>query len=325
MDQLMELEILITLFFQNLGTWLAPFFKIITFLGNEEFYLIVMPAIFWCVDATLGFRLAIMLVMTNSINGYFKVIFHSPRPYWVNSNVKAYIAETSFGLPSGHAQNAFGMWGILAATLKKTWVTIICVITIILIGLSRIYLGVHFSRDVISGWVLGGLLILLYLAIEKPIGRWIGKKSSWFKVLLTFLAAMGIVGLGLLFTFISHFKFQLPSTWISQAEASGNLTPDPFNIEGYFTIAGVWFGFISGYILTLAKKGKIIISGSIWKRIARYLVGILGLLALYLGLKLIFPDTYNWVGFLFRFIRYSLIGFWVSAAAPWLFEKLRLN
>ena len=58
MDALMQFEILITLFFQHLGTWLALPFKAVTFLGTEEFYLLVLPALYWCVDATVGFRMS---------------------------------------------------------------------------------------------------------------------------------------------------------------------------------------------------------------------------------------------------------------------------
>ena len=182
MDTLMQFEILITLFFQHLGTWLTIPFTAITFLGNEEFYLLVLPALYWCIDAMLGFQVGVMLVLTNSINGILKIIFHSPRPFWVDSRVKAYTSETSFGLPSGHAQNAASIWGTLAVGLKKKWATIICVAAIILIGLSRIYLGVHFTRDVICGWLIGLALLLIYFCSEPGASVAAALDSSWMVV-----------------------------------------------------------------------------------------------------------------------------------------------
>ena len=223
-DQLMQFEIQITLFLQNLGTWLTIPFKVITFLGNEEFYLLIMPALYWCIDAALGFRMGVMLVMTNSLNGYLKTLFHSPRPFWVDSRVKAYVSETTFGLPSGHAQNAASIWGILAASLKKRWTTIICVLAILLIGLSRIYLGVHFTRDVLVGWIIGLLLVVLYLLFEKPVSNWIGSKSLSFKIILSFLISLVIIGVGLLVNALAG-NWQVPTVWVNQALAAGAAAP----------------------------------------------------------------------------------------------------
>jgi Membrane-associated phospholipid phosphatase len=324
MDILMQFEIQITLFFQHLGTWLTIPFRAITALGNEEFYILVFPALYWCVDATLGFRMGVMLVFSNTVNGFFKTLFHSPRPFWVDSRVKAYSSETSFGLPSGHSQNAAAIWGIFAATLKKKWITVVCCISIFLIGISRIFLGVHFTRDVLTGWLIGLILIFVYLWLEKPIQKWIQPKSLTVKIGLIFLVSLLIIGIGYAGNATSiHWPF--PSAWTSQAIAAGADAPDPYNMEGTFTIAGVWFGFTAGYAWLLAKKGNILIQGTTSKKVARYLVGLVGVGLLYLGLKLVFPTSPEWFGFVMRYVRYALIGIWVSAVAPLLFEKMKLD
>ena len=324
MDQVMQFEIQITLFIQHIFAGFVNPFKAITFLGNEEFYLVVMPALYWCIDATLGFRLGVMLVMTNSINGYIKVLFHSPRPFWMDSRVKAYISETSFGFPSGHSQNAAAMWGMMAASLKKKWATSVCVVIIFLIGLSRIFLGIHFTRDVIGGWIIGLLLVFLYLLIEKPLSSWIGAKSLLYKISVSFLVSLLIIALGYLINAF-FINWQIPAAWVHQALASGAEAPEPFSLEGNFTIAGVWFGFTTGYAWLLQRKGKVIVQGSIGKRIGRYFVGLFGVGILYLGLKLVFPATPDVLGFALRYLRYALIGLWVTAIAPILFERLHLD
>jgi len=324
MDLLMQFEIQITLFFQHLGAWLVYPFSAITFLGNEEFYILILPALYWCVDATLGFRLAAMLVLTNSLNGYLKVLFHSPRPYWVDARVKAYAGESSFGLPSGHSQNAASLLGILAASFKKKWLTIVCILLTLLIGLSRIYLGVHFTRDVIAGWIIGALLVVVYLLIEKPIARWIGSKSLGYKIGISFLVSLAIIAIGLLLN-IPFSHWQMPSAWVNQALAADDTVPDPLNQDGTFTIAGVWFGFMAGYAWWLHRKGKIIIAGPAGKRIERYLLGLAGVAVLYIGLKLVTPASPDGLEFCLRYVRYALIGLWVSALAPLLFEKLHLD
>jgi membrane-associated phospholipid phosphatase len=324
MDTLMQIEIQINLFFQGLGVWLTGPFQAITFLGNETFYLLIMPAFYWCIDATLGFRMGVMLVFTNSINGYLKVLFHSPRPYWIDSRVKAFISETSFGLPSGHAQNAASIWGILAASLKRTWLTIVCVVIVILIGLSRIYLGVHFTRDVLAGWLIGILLIVTYMLIERPVSNWISNKPLTLKIAASFIVSIIIIGVGILLN-VRAQNWPFPTEWMNQSFAASEVFPDPYNLEGLFTISGVWFGFTSGYAWLLKRKGKILISGSTGKRLVRYSIGLVGVLILYLGLKMVFPESPEWLGLSLRFVRYSLIGLWVSAFAPIVFEKLHLD
>jgi len=323
MDTLMQIEVQITLFIQSLGAWLTTPFKAITSLGNEDFYLLVLPALYWCIDATLGFRVGVMLVMSNSFNGYLKVLFHSPRPFWVDARVKALTSETSFGLPSGHSQSAAAIWGIFAASVKKKWATITCIIAIFLIGLSRIYLGVHFTRDVLAGWLIGLILVVVYLLVEKPIAGWINPKSLSFKIISCFLVSLLLIGISLLFNLLFG-HWQIPSAWVNQATAGGSV-PDPYNQEGIFTIAGVWFGFTAGYAWLLSRKGTIVVSGSAGKRIARYLVGLVGVGIIYLGLKLIFPVSPDWLGLSLRYIRYALLGLWVAALAPMFFEKIRLN
>lgn len=324
MDQLLQFELTINIFFQNLGTWLKPLATGLSFLGTESFFILALPAIYWCIDSGIGFRVGIMLVATTSLNGYLKILFHSPRPFWVDPKVKAYSTETSFGLPSGHSQTAASMWGLAVVKFKKNWLTVISIASVLLIGLSRIYLGMHFTRDVLSGWLIGGFLVVLFILLDKPFSKWIGSKSFEFQILLTFLLSVLIISLGYA-SVAATSQWVMPDEWGKQSLASIGVAPDPFSLEGCYTIGGVLFGFVSGYAWMLKRKEKMVVSGSISSRIIRYFIGLTGLLALYLGLKLILPESPVWLGLGLRFIRYAMIGLWVSAIAPILFKKLKLN
>jgi membrane-associated phospholipid phosphatase len=324
MELLWQVEINLTLFFQSLGDWLVIPFKAFTFLGNEEFFILFMPAVYWCINSVVGVRMGIMLILSGELNTILKFFLHSPRPFWVDHNVKAFISETSFGLPSGHAQNAASIWGTLAISVRRKWLTIVCLIIICLIGLSRIYLGVHFLRDVLVGWIIGGLIVWIYFLIEKRMALWIGQKKLGIQMLYAFLFMLVLVLLGLLAQ-ASKLNWQLPAEWVQTALANGGEKPDPFNIEGLITLAGVGFGFLSGYAWWIKKHGVLKIEGSILKRFLRYLVGIIGVAIFYVGLKMVLPEEPFYIGILLRFIRYGLIGVWVSAVAPWLFFKLKLD
>src|SRR5512140_2954346 len=127
--------------FQGLGTWLETPMKFFSFLGTEDFFMVALPIIYWCYDTTLGIKVGLILMFSNSINSFLKVSFHGPRPYWISSTINALSSETSFGFPSNHAQSAAVLWGMLAAFLRKGWAWAAAAALVILIGLSRLYLG----------------------------------------------------------------------------------------------------------------------------------------------------------------------------------------
>jgi membrane-associated phospholipid phosphatase len=106
MQALIDSGISIIVAIQNLGEWLLMPMKLFSELGTEQFFFLVLPMIYWSVDAKLGIRVALVVATSSMFNYVGKVLFASPRPYWVSSEVKAFSAEGSFGMPSGHAQNA---------------------------------------------------------------------------------------------------------------------------------------------------------------------------------------------------------------------------
>ena len=324
MELLTELEIPITLFLQSIGSWLEYPMQAFTFLGNELFFLLFMPAIYWSIDPKIGFRAGMMLIISGGVNSFFKFLFHSPRPFWVDERVTAYSSETSFGVSSGHSQNSAAIWGIVAASMKKKWATILVAILVFLIGVSRIYLGMHFLRDVLSGWLIGVLIVLVYMKLEKPLSRWLQNKKLGYQLLMCLLLSLLLIGLGVLGQTTSR-AFTLPPEWIQTAVSSGAEAPDPYNIEGVITIAGVALGFTAGYAWYRSRFGVYTIKCSTGKRLVRYLIGLAGIVILYFGLKLVLPEEPIALGILLRYLRYALIGFWVTALAPLIFRALDLD
>jgi membrane-associated phospholipid phosphatase len=308
---------------QGLGDWLSLPMKFFTFLGTEEFFLLILPVLYWCVDASLGLRVGVILLFSDCLNGSLKLAFHGPRPYWVSADVKPMAAETSFGVPSGHAQTAGSVWGTMASRLRKTWAWIVAGVIIFLIGLSRIYLGVHFPHDVLAGWLIGGLLLWAFLSCWELLAAWLKRLSSGRQVLVALGVSLGFILLGGLAR-LGLQGYVVPEAWMANAARGGGELPAPVSMSGVVSSAGVLFGLAVG-VIWLAHRGGFNASGKIWKRIVRYPVGLIGIMLLWYGLGEVFPRGEMLLPFILRYLRYALVGLWLSGCAPWIFMKLKLS
>ncbi len=314
----------VNLFFQSLGIWLAGLMKAISFLGQEEFVMLFLPAIYWCWDSVLGFRLGSILMLSNGLNSVLKLLFHAPRPYWINPEVKAFSGETSFGLPSGHAQNAVALWGRLAVALRRKWATWLAVILILLIGISRLYLGVHFLTDVLAGWLIGALLLWLVTRLETPIAAWLGPKPVGIQIFWAGVGAIALIFLGLAVR-LGLGSWQVPDFWVTNSALQrAEETIAPLKVDGLFTVAGTWWGMATGYAWFTRRFGHFNAGGAWEKRGLRFSLGLVVLVVLYAGLSALLPRSSDALGYTLRFIRYAVLGGWVSAGAPWLFLRLKL-
>jgi membrane-associated phospholipid phosphatase len=325
MQPILDLGIKLILVLQSMGIWLILPMKIFSFLGTEDFFLIIAPVVYWCIDAQLGFRLGIYLMISVGLNDAFKVLFHGSRPYWISTQVKAYSVETSFGFPSAHAMNSTTIWGTLAASLHKWWCWIAAILLIILIGLSRLFLGMHFPSDVLTGWLLGALLIALLFRIEKPVLHWLKEQSNAQKIFLALMLSLIIMAMGFMGRFILE-GWDIPAAWVQNAaSATGVAEPiNPINPEGLISSCGALFGLVLGFILMESMDG-FQVSGSFWQKITRFLIGLLGILLFWKGLGMFLPDGNTLVPLSLRYIRYCLIGAWVTGGAPWVFIRMGLS
>lgn len=162
---------------QSFGGWLEAPMRFFTFRGSQEIFFLVLPLIYWSVDAGPGFRVAIILALSNNLQLVLKLLFADPHPYWVSAQVKAFVAEGTFGIPSGPAQNTIVLAGIIASRLGRRWAWTASFALTFLVGFSRLYLGVHFVHDVLAGWLIGGLLLYLVIQFWDPAVAWLGGKS----------------------------------------------------------------------------------------------------------------------------------------------------
>jgi undecaprenyl-diphosphatase len=139
----------------------------------------LLTSLYLCIKWAWHHLMAFLIAVLGSALSMdlLKKFFHRERPL----NIAYYTTESSFSFPSGHATSAMALMGVLCyfclinIEKKRTRILLfgLGITYILLIGLSRIYLGVHFLTDVAAGFILGFLWVLLaigvleYLTIEK--------------------------------------------------------------------------------------------------------------------------------------------------------------
>ncbi|MFK7803087.1 MAG: phosphatase PAP2 family protein [Anaerolineae bacterium] len=273
------------------GDVAATFFKIVTFIGNQEFYLLMFPFLFWCLDTRLGVRVAVAYLVSTWFNVMIKEITMAPRPFEVNPAV-GIIDEEGFGMPSNHAQASTMIFGVLAYHLKKPWGWAAMIVITILVGISRIYLGVHFPLQVVVGWTLGVLFLIGYINFLDQIEAWVLGRS--LAQHLTFATVIALVG--------------------------SLIMARPDIIATLAVLWGLWCGLASLKAFSIDFTAD----GTLWQKIGRFVLGGIVVIGLFGGLRALFPDEGESLYLIFRFVRYGSIGFFVGFIGPWLFTKLKL-
>ena len=291
MDGLLNWGIEVVVWFQQFSPGLDLPFKAFTFMGDEAFYLLFLPLVYWCIDRRTGAGLFILLLFSAYLNAVAKVIADQPRPFNYDLRVKPLGHAGGGGLPSGHTQNAVVIWGYLATRCRKTIGWLIAGFLMIGIPLSRIYLGVHFPTDLFGGYILGALILMLFLWIAPRLEKWLVQKGFARQIVLALVLPILLI-------------FMNPA---------GN--------RYILSMVGALMGVSVGLVLE-RRFVRFSSGGLLWKRSIRYVLGVGVLFGLWGGLRIAFSTVESEA--LFRVIRYALVGLWGGLGAPWLFVRLKL-
>ena len=291
MESVLNWGIEVVLWFQQFSPALDLPFKVLTSLGDKEFYLLLVPLVYWCINRRAGARLFMLLLFSACLNEGAKLLADQPRPFNYDPRVIKFVHEDSGGLPSGHTQSAVVVWGYLAYCFKKKPLWLLAGFLILAIPLSRIYLGAHFPSDLLGGYVLGALVLFLFLRLDSVLESWFTQKG----ILSQLCLSMGLPVLLILFV------------------PSGN--------EGLLTALGALMGVATGVVLE-RRWVRFSSEGRWWQQVIRYLMGIVILIGVWLGLRFAFAQLEP--ADLYRVIRYALVGLWGGLGAPWLFVQLKL-
>lgn len=269
--------------------WLTPIMKIFTFLGDEEFFLLFLPLAYWLWRKDVMGRAGIILLFTFVFNAMIKGFFQVPRPDMIEHLVHA----DDWSFPSGHSQSAMVLWGWLAWEFKNTKGYVLAGMLVALIGFSRVYLGVHYPTDVLGGFAIGLVTIIGYawLLKQRPSG-WISLGPSRQSMVI-FVLLMGL--------------------FMVQKELS------EVSIKG----GAAFIGFLTGY-LHERKYLSCSLKPGMSLLLSKLVLGIVGILIIWMGLKQVFVSM-GYTTDMAMFIRYTLLGGWISFGAPYLFCRFGWN
>ncbi|MDE1874719.1 MAG: phosphatase PAP2 family protein [Patescibacteria group bacterium] len=156
---------------QSIGPAWRPVADLLSYgIGYVPMFIAFAAALLLLRKHRIALELAVIFVVSALVTLALKLVFHAPRPFMVDPAVLKYGSDSDYGLPSMHAVMSVVILGWIVVRHPKSrlllWGSIAI---IILIGLSRVYLGVHYPSQVLAGWVVGILLLYLYYIAYKRL------------------------------------------------------------------------------------------------------------------------------------------------------------
>ena len=278
--------------------FLDNLFNLITMIGEPHFIIFITTIVFWNISKKKGILLSFIFIISAVSNDLLKLTFQTKRPFQELDGItgKRIQTATGYSFPSGHTQSSTSFFITSAIMIKKKKFLIFALSISVLVGFSRLYLGVHWLID-IAGALVFGYLIANF--VFKYLDKIYDDRRKFIK--FTIILSSFIIITGLLLTILNDFYLE------------GELY-----LNNYYKIAGAAIGILSGYLLQ-EKYFPFTTNHSLSIKIWRYLIGISTVSILMCGLKLIFPTT-----IIFDSTRYFIVGTYITFIYPAIGIKLKL-
>ena len=270
--------------------WLTTILSWMTYFGGLYGFMVLSIIVFWCIDKRCGYFMLSLGFVGTVINQFLKIIFRVPRPWIIDPKfepVESAIADAGgFSFPSGHTQNVFATFGGIFAWTKKAWLKIVCVVMIVLVAFSRMYLGVHTPLDVGVSCGIGILLLVVLYPVFRSVEEHPNRMYGFIAVLALLTLAF------FLYSYLCPFP-----EWMYAEEHFVNITEARHNAS---ILTGALVGVTIGYTLDL-NKVRFDTKAKWWAQILKVVIGLVLTLALIEGPKFILGKSELVTG-----IRYGL-------------------
>lgn len=294
---------------------LAAWFSMI---GDGPALVALVLVVYWCVDKRAGQFAFIAFGSANFVSQLLKNIVCAYRP-WVR-DAAVLPAEASiegaggYSFPSGHTTGTTSSLGSFAWLARKShrWITVICVVVILLMGFSRNFLGVHTPQDVLAGLLVALVMIALAQAFFNWIDRLDALSPGHGKDIIVMAVALVLAAASIAFVTLKPYPIDY---------VDGALLVDPVTMQkGSFEAAGIVAGIAVAWVLERRFVGFTTAELDMKSRIVRLVIGIAIVGATYVATDIVFKATmpYNWAKLAAMFC----VVFMAVFVAPLAFNKI---
>lgn len=270
--------------------------ELITFFGEQYVVIFVLAFIYFVYNKKLGEKIAFTLFLSLGLNNSLKGLVKAPRPFTVDPEIigMRQSTATGFSFPSGHTQVSAAFYTSIAKHLKNKKFWIFTGILIFLVGISRIYLGVHFPKDVIVAIILGIAIAFLGSNLYDLYGKTYKSKQIMFAITAILL---------------------LPFVFIFYKSDYNEILP----FRDFYTNYALFLGFFAATLVE-NKYVDFDCNKPLKTKLIRYLIAIVLFVTIQFGLKLVLPENNIYLDM----FRYFLVTFIPMGIYPLFFKKLNL-
>ena len=279
---------------------LDSFFQWITYLGQEICILAVICLFYWCLDKNFAYRLGFIYFSAGLCIQTLKITFRIPRPWILDPEfhpvASAVPAATGYSFPSGHTQGGTCLFAPLALRSRKFWQKCLCILMFLAIGFSRMYLGVHTPKDVLTAMAVS----LFFTAIIRKFGDSLLEENRYTKMISVILLILSF-----LTAFYALLLFRQNIIEVKYA-------------ADCCKAAGAGLGFAAGFYLERTYLNFCSRCRNVSHLLQRMTVGLLLTLVLKLTLKFFLGDT-----LFMELLQYFFVVLFVMYGYPFLFTKMK--
>jgi membrane-associated phospholipid phosphatase len=212
----------LNLFLQSFQTaWLTTLMLVISALGSSVFLTAAAGFLLFRHDVKKGLLMLQLLLWSSLLTDFIKSLLGLPRPTDVHPSVslleeqypqwllEIFPLRMNFGFPSGHVCSTTVFWGAVMFLFPGRFQRIAGALFLSFMPLSRMYLGRHFLGDVVGGFILGVMILLIgKLILLRAFRTFVETRNGFspFETISSFLFCFYLFVLPLLLFFVPHFE-----------------------------------------------------------------------------------------------------------------------